>query len=143
MKTLTKYQADDGTEFANEADCITHESLCAEVDALMNLLPQKPDLPGCAFENGGGYIQHDEATFLAVRKGLLEIANRISPHKWFDQSIADPDIDPSWAGRIIGECCPPVERAWRRIGCIDTRFREWGQPYYRTHPHKAEQIQLN
>lgn len=31
MKSITKYQADDGTEFATESDCLAHEALCAEI----------------------------------------------------------------------------------------------------------------
>lgn len=143
MKAITKYKADDGAEFVNEAECVKHEALCAEISTVMAALPAKPKDDGCEFSNGHGFLQHDPQTFLGVRASLLRIGNRIYPHKWFDQSLADPNVDSGWAGRIIGETSAPLERAWRRIECTDKHYREWGQPYYARNPDKGEQVRLN
>lgn len=140
MKAVTKYRADDGAEFADAAACATYESLVAEIAEVMRALPPPPKDDGCRFSNGYGYIQHDRATFLAARLALLRIAQRVCPFRWIDESIADSTVHPSWAARIIGESSRPLARAWRRIECTDSQMREWGQPYYATHPDKAPEL---
>ena len=143
MKTVMKFKADDGAEFVSEIECVEYEKLCAEIAGVMGVLPPKPDSPGCRFENGGGYIQHDPATVTAVRASLLRIAQRLNPHDWFVNSIEDKTIHSSWAGRLISEMSAPLYRAWHRISCTDSQFREWGQPYYEAHPNEAKQVRLN
>ena len=142
MKTINKFRADDGAEFATEAACMAHEALCAEITEIMATLPNRPDDKGCEFSNGHGYLQHNADTFWRARDALLRVANRLSPHKWFDQSLADRSVHSSWAGRIIGELEKPLWQAWRRIECVDENLREWGQPYYAANPRQGEQIEL-
>ena len=139
MKAVTRYQANDGAVFVEKADCKAHESLTEDVAKIMSRLFPLPDDKGCKFANGGGYIQHDAETFKSVREGLLRLAQRECPHKWIDQSLADDTIDPSWAGRIIGDSSVPLDRAWRRIVCTDKQFREWGQPFFALNPDKGAQ----
>lgn len=143
-KLVAKYKADDGAEFNNEADCIAHEALCAEIAEVVRLLPPRPQYDGGRFANGGGYIQHDEKTFHMVREALLRIANRLFPHKWLAEALEKhSEVHASYPGRIIYETSPPVARAWYRFMCTDKSLREWGQPYYADYPHEAEQVRLN
>lgn len=144
MIAVTRYQSKDGVEFSDPESCAKHESLCDEVDAVMANLPAVPDLPGCGFHNGGGYIQHDPTVFWQVRNELLKIALRLDDHKWLSQSLADPSIDPMFAARIISDGLPkPLSKAWWRICCIDMEAREWGQPYFRNNPKEATNKKLN
>ena len=141
MQQITKFKADDGAEFNTEPACVEYEALCAEVAEVMGTLPAKPDDDGCNFSNGHGYLRHDKATLLRARVSILKIAQRFaSSPPWFQQTIDDPDgRHPSWAGRLIDECCPrPVGAAWYRFMCIDKQGREWGQPYYANNPEAAE-----
>ena len=138
MKAITKFKAEDGVEFNSEADCIAHEALCAEIDEIMATLPRRPNDEGCRFSNGHGFLQHSTEKFWPARDALLRIGNRLFPHKWFDQSLADRTVDSSWAGRLISETSAPLWRAWSRISCVDKQLREWGQPYYANNPEKAE-----
>lgn len=139
MKTILRYQANDGAIFDSAEACTRYEDLCAEVTAIMAQLISLPLSERCHFGNGGGYIQQDPETFKKVRRSLLKLAQRECPHKWIDQSIADDSIDPSWAGRIISDCSAPISRGWYRISCTDKRFREWGQPYFALNPSKGKQ----
>ena len=144
MKSIIKYVSEDGREFTDEQSCVTYEALCKEVNAIMSRLIPRPDLPSCSFENGAGYIQHDASTAQEAKLGILSIAKRIYPHAWFDQSISDKNVDPSWAGRIIGEFSQKcVYQAWSRFQCMDKQFREYGQPYYALHPERADDVKLN
>lgn len=145
METITKYKAFDGAEFLDADECLKHELLSKRVIDIINQLGELPNLPGCGFQNGGGYLQHDKNTFMKVRNELCEIANEISPHKWFKETIEKGlDAHPSWAGRIIGEISNKALRnAWHRIECTDDQFREYGQPYFVRNPDDVKQVKLN
>jgi hypothetical protein len=50
----------------------------------------------------------------------------------------------SYAGRVINDTAPNfVYKAWYRFMCLDDQLREWGQPYYASHPEDAEYKRLN
>lgn len=144
MKTITKYQAFDGREFFDESECYKHEDISNQANEAISKLDKAPDM-GCSFSNGMGYIQHEKLCFMLVRENLLEIAKLLTDHKWIQQAIDEGlSVDSSWPGRIIGELAnKSLNDAWHRVSCTDDNFREWGQPYYKINPHKAEQVQLN
>ena len=142
MKTITKYQADDGAEFTKQEDCRAYESVSSRVDEIMSIMPAPPE--GTDFSNGSGYIQHNEAEFKQARRQILELANEINPFHWFDEALANENVHPSYPGRIISEMeNGNLYKAWYRFMCIDVNLREWGQPYYRDNPEQAKQVCLN
>jgi hypothetical protein len=144
MKIITKYQAYNGTEFTDQAECEAYEARSRRADDIIALLPPKPELPGCEFENGGGFLQHDRVTFLNVRRQLLELGKEEFQHSWFDQSLADESVHPSYVARLLGDGSnKQLERAWHRISCTDKQYREWGQPYYANNPDEGKQVCLN
>lgn len=146
MKTVTKYQADDGTEFSSEAKALAHEALCTEIAGIVSALPELPKDDGSRFVSGHGYIQHDPAVFWTVRENLLKIAKRFTDLQWIDQAIEDRvGVHPSWPTRAINECCPePLSEAWYRIYCTDAvTLREYGQPFYASNPEKVEGGRVN
>lgn len=138
MQRIQKFKADDGAEFPTEAECLEYEALCAEIAEVMATLPKRPDDDGCRFSNGHGYLQHTPEKFWPVRDALLRIGNRLMPHKWFEQALADKTVHASWCGRLIDETSSPLMRAWYRVMCVDKELREWGQPYYADNPDKVE-----
>lgn len=145
MKAITKYQTDDGAEFHTEADALKYEDLCERVERAMEPLGPHPDkgTDGCAFSNGSGYLGHGVDVVNRVRNALLRLALEYVKHDWLSKSLVDTTVDASWAGRIIGECCPaPLQSAWYRISCCDKRGREWGQPYFAAHPGEGTQKDL-
>lgn len=139
MQEITKFKADDGTEFDSKSACLAHEALCAEIAEVMATLPKRPNDDGCRYSNGHGYLQHKPETFWKARDALLRIGNRLSPHKWFEQALADRTVHASWCGRLIDETSRPLANAWYRIYCTDQELREWGQPYFAMNPDKVEQ----
>ena len=142
MKEIIKYQSNDGAEFINREDCLKYEEVCFRVSGILKRLPEKPDT--CDFSNGDGFIQHDEKYFLEARKSLLVIAGEHIKHKWIEQSINDDTVDPSWAGRLIGEIGnKSLDKAWYRVSCTDKSYREFGQPYYVSNPDRATLNQIN
>jgi hypothetical protein len=106
-------------------------------------LPAKPKIPGCGFENGDGFIQHDRKTFLNVRHRLLEIFADECDHPWIKQALADDSVHPSGIARLLDDGGNrALQDAWHRIYCTDEQFREWGQPFFRMNPHQAKQVCL-
>lgn len=142
MKKIIKYEAYDGTIFNTKKSCIEYENLCLEIKKLEDRLPT---IPENFFSNGGGFIQHNEKTFMEVRVAVLKIAQRFSNHKWLQQAIDEGlTVHHSWPGRIINDSCPKaVNDIWYRISSTTNDFKEYGQPYYREFPEKAKNIQLN
>lgn len=139
MKPITKYLSEEGTEFSTPEAAQKCDAIQQAVEAALNTLPKLPE--EC---NWRGYIQHDPAKFLAVRKALLEIAATVWDHKFIRQSIESDTVDSSWAGRIIGEMdYKTLWRAWNRISSTDKLCREWNQPYFAAHPEEGEQICRN
>lgn len=146
MKTIKKYEANDGTEFNSEAACMRHEALCTEIDEVMSSLPRRPKDNDCSFANGHGYIQHDAETFWAVRDALLRIGRRLSKHNWIDTALADRTVHPSWCARLFDDISSPLANAWSRILCTDNDLREWGQPFFAYNPDKVapeDKVALN
>lgn len=137
MKTVSRYIADDGSEFATAESCQKYELLCAKVSALMSLLEPIPDLPSCSFANGAGYIKHNPAIAKQVKAGLLAAGNEIMSHKLF----LDADAHPSYAGRLIDDMSEKCLRnAWHRFMCMTPDFLEYGQPYFANHPSEAKDV---
>jgi hypothetical protein len=140
MKTITKFQADDGCEFKTSDECQAHESLCAAVVKIMSKLTAEPKDDHCNFSNGRGYIQHDPLTFLDVRNALLELgAAQFSEDSnlrvWFEQ-CKDGKRHVYWISRLLDDNGQLVIlRAWNRIMNTDDSFREWGQMYFVLNPN--------
>lgn len=143
METITKYKAFDGVEFTDKSACMQHEENCAIAEKIMSGIDLAPS--GCDFANGAGYIQHESGKLLQVRNEFLEFCKRYTTHKWLQETIDKGwDAHSSYAGRILDECAPrSINKHWYRLSCVDSQFREWGQPYYASNPQEAQQVRLN
>ena len=150
MEAITQYKAKDGKIFDTEQKCLEYENLIDQVNLVLSKLDDpekyKKDFD---FDNGKGYIQHDPATFLDVKKEILGmISQRIDHHiiKQAYETYGTNEVHHSWVSRILGDYgdkLKPLHHAWYRMNCIDSKFREWGQPYYATNPEYGKQVQLN
>lgn len=140
MKVITKYQADDGTEFNSKLDCMKHEVLCEKIQQIMALLPKRPD--DMEFANGHGYVQHAEKSVIQFRNRLLALMDGQIDHPWVGET-RQGKAHPSYLARLLDDSASPLGAAWNRLLMIDKKFREWGQPYYAMHPDRGEQTRLN
>lgn len=141
ITAITKYRAEDGTEFTSQEKALAYAEQAERILRLMSRLAPRPE----PFPSNG-YLQHDGVTAKEVWNSLLDIAAEISgPHHFYDQS-RDMVADSSWAGRILGEFDHKVlwSKGWFRMQCIDRKtFREYQQPYFATHPEEGGTICLN
>lgn len=142
MEIIQKFKAIDGVEFNDKEECIKYETLIDRVNSIINTLPKHPNT--CEFSNGSGYLQHNETTFKNAKISLLNICKEYIDHRWVQESIDDHNINPSYVGRLLDDYgIRPLYKAWYRIMCVDSKFREWGQLYYATNPNEAKQVKLN
>jgi len=147
MKRVNRYIADDGAIFDDIDKCRDYESMLSRINVVMSRLPDKPSGDGCRFENGHGFLQHEEATFIEARNEVLDIAveyiGGATAKKWAEGTKGGK-THMSFCGRLFDDSgVKPINSAWYRLSCIDTKFREWGQMYYALNPEKGEMICLN
>jgi len=134
MEVITKYKAVDGVEFYEEQQCADYETLISKTDRIMGSLKLIPDHDS-GFGNGKYYIQQTKDSFLIVRKELLELTKTFITHEWVKQSIDDESMSLSYVARLVDDGnIRPLNSAFYRLACIDSSFKEWGQPYYANNP---------
>lgn len=122
---IIKYRADDGSEWKTIAEAVTRDVLCGEIGAVMEPLGDRVRI------DSNQYVQHDPATVIKCRVGILALAAREFPS--FDIFSHKPpeEVHPrSIASRILDDLGGPLCRAWNRFSCIDEQGREYEQPYY-------------
>lgn len=137
MKVITKYQARDNREFNLEKDCREHEVLLDKIDGLNSILTKGPD--SCDFANGEGYIQHSNSQLIEFKDKLIDLFKETV--KGFDFVTDKTHV--SYFIRVTGDCGSPLQNCFQRLYCIDSEFREWGQPYFGLNPEKGKQVKLN
>jgi hypothetical protein len=138
VNVITLYQAVDGTNWPTEAEALKRDALCLHVDVAMALLRPRPTDAG--FDNGNSYVQQESGPWLAAKRHIVDLALAATRHAVFANDAED--IHPqSVAGRILSDIGGPLNSAWWRFACIDSQYREWGQPYFVNHPNpKATKV---
>jgi hypothetical protein len=132
MKTITLYQAVDGSNWPTEAEALKRDALCSHVDAAMSLLKPRPTDIG--FSDGDSYVQQEPGPALTAKQRIVDLAYAVTEHAVFANNAEE--IHPrSVAGFILDEVGGPLAKAWSRFSCIDSQYREWGQLYFVNHPN--------
>jgi len=145
MQVVTRYKANDGSEWQSEDDCKSRDSMIAEVALAMSTLKATPT--DC---NWKGYVQQDANTVKRCKETLFAIANREGVLKWWidrqkqEHGKTDADLicntHASWFGRMLDGGHDPLGRAYSRLCAIDADSREWNQPYYAMNPGEGEMV---
>ena len=143
MREVVMFQAKDDRLFPTAKECTLYELRLEEVATVMKKLKPRP--LGEEFPNGRGFVQQDPATFLAVRHVLMTIACDDIQDPEFRSLVGSQDMETAgYAGKWIGEACPSfLSRAWYRIMCVDVQGREWGQPWFVTHPAERWAVEVS
>lgn len=128
MKTVTKFQTDDGCEFNTIADAMNHEDKCREIAAIM------APLGTVKIKDSNCYYQHDPATVIRCRVAILKMAARYIDDPVFRHEPPEEVHPFSIAGRILDDVGGPLRDPWFRFMRIDDLGREWEQPYFVSRP---------
>lgn len=145
MRPVTQYEASDGSIWHTESDALFRDTLCEKVKKAMTPLGDRPELPHCGFENGDGYYQHAQSEVRRAKENLLAL---VKEYGWEWEGLKNAkcpqiDVGADWFARILDGCQQvPLTRAYGRLMCIDNQGREWGQPYFTSHPDEAKQVCL-
>lgn len=128
MKTITKYQSNDGAEWADPIEAQKRDALCLKVEAAMKPLGGVPQ----AVVDGRGWLQHDLETVNKAKDAILEICREEGYAKtWKVFDSPGRECHPlSVIGRILDDNGGPINEAWRRFGRIDEKGREHQQAFY-------------
>jgi len=135
MEQITKYKANDGSEWDSLAGALNREDMIVSVGcAMMNLKDTPSDL------NWDGYIQHSEESLAECKRDLFSIVNQERVLAgWIEDQMKSHgkttddliyNCHPSWFGRMLDGAHTPLTRAYGRLCCIDDLCREWNQPYF-------------
>lgn len=145
MKTITKYKAEDGTEFSELKCCALYESQCLAISAALGLLRPVPEDWNLNFANGGGYIPQRKPDVLAAYREVLEVARQVVGSDVVQKTLDAGEFLPkSIIGRYLDDSGHrAIYRAWHRFMNLDDQWREWGQGYFAANPNKGKQIDLS
>jgi len=145
--TITRFKADDGETFADEAACLRHEYLTKTI-ALLSKDIQPLGVWDSDFANGTGFIQHERGTFNGFIHALTTLAHdslsRDEQLKFGDllKSFREhpSEADRINACRIIHTCCPmAIKYGYSRIYNINlTTYKEYGSPFYASLPQASK-----
>ena len=146
MQQITAFVDTDGIIHRTVGECAladehiaARRAIASYFDKCMEPLGPRPD--ELRFSNGDGYIQHDPKVILAVVRKMRDLTVQAEPgsSERFantpDNTAAIVNTGTFWTGRLNEGS--PLTKYWTRMWCIDSRGREYGQPYYALNPDKA------
>ena len=128
METITKYRANNGSEWADKAKAEERDALCFTVDEIMKPLGDIPQ----AVTDGKGWLQHNLETVLCAKDAILDVCRAKGFNKTFP-AFNNKDRDchaMSIIGRVLMDHDGPLSVAWNRFCKIDDKGREHQQPYF-------------
>lgn len=131
MKAVTRYLADDGSQWGTETEALKRDALCAEVAEAMRPLGPSTDR---RHDNGRAFIQHRAEDVLAAKQRIVELCARDVDHKIFGRPVELVHVR-GIAGRILDDTGGPLSAAWNRLARIDDYAREWEQQWWVAHPN--------
>lgn len=126
VNQITVYEV-AGKRFDDYDKAKEYGVLCDKVDEIMK--PLAHEKMGIDFCNGKGFIQHDPAVVATVRTAVTKLAKELFPNCNADCML------PRWACDSDVYC---LYEAFTQLMCITSDGREYGQPYYATHPGEAK-----
>ncbi len=118
MRSVTVYEAEDGSRWNTEDKAMERDGLILLVAARESTLRPRPSGPGARYSSGNGYLQHPPGT-------RTDLAGWLTDHGWNRDSQG------------------PIGKLGWRVHCMDDHDREWGQPYFALNPDKGEQVEVS
>ena len=127
MRTITKYEADDGTTFDNQADAWEYEHLMINLSNAMGCLHPEREL------EGEEYIQHTEGAVRLARDQVIDvIANCLGMSGGTVEGAKEASHNHTIFGRFVDDSNNKAcSAAWTRFMSMNPRNdREYSQPFY-------------
>ena len=136
MKTVSKFVANDGTEFDSKEKCLKYENLINQLKDIFNQLPEKPNTTG--FSNGDGYIQHDKKIFNRAVKQFYKLACE------YHEGLNKYEYNTYGFWRFLDDSNSIFYSYGQRFMNTDMNtYREYGQGYFKAHPEEISGGRIN
>lgn len=135
MKTITKYVADDGSEWPDAGAARARDGLFYYVERAMRPLGDSP-----RGLRDAEYVQHSEENYRTAKSQLLGIIRATGDVPSLC-GLSDDDVYlGAGAGlqRIYDGLCPIAKALSRFARISPTSYREYNQPYFAINEPKAE-----
>jgi len=126
MKTISQYEAKDGTRFDDEDKCLAYELLCIELIEVLWGFKDKE-------LNGDEFIQHPQGSVREARNVAVDV---ISKALNISDDVANGAKSASHNQTIFGRYVDDsgnraCKKAWSRFMSMNVNNdREYSQPYY-------------
>ncbi len=121
-----------------------------KLDKIMSKLLDKKSLPSSAdFSNGKGYIQHNADVVNEITAEVMKLAfdnNYLGYEENYRKTIPFIKTQKNFRQHsIVGRYLDGTvfNSTWSRLMCIDSKGREFGQPFYALNPEKSTMEPLN
>lgn len=129
MKQITKFQANDGSEFLTEKECQDWEAYLLVAAAVDQILPKKE-------LNSTEFIQHSPTQVQGFLTGMAQLVKMRHGQKYADMLI---DNRHGFIGRYIDDSGDRVlGKLMYRLLSIDFKCREWQQIYFANEANKKD-----
>lgn len=126
MRTITKYQANDGSIWETKEEAVKADLLAAEIAVIMSILPKKP-------KSSSERIHVDASTAEEAWENFIKICKREFPGEAVFKHAAS---EMGYAGRFLSEqpfSC--LRDAWHWFACYNQTWL-YEQPFFAINPHK-------
>lgn len=128
MKVLTIYEADDGTRFDKAEDAYRRDKLHAEVRAIEETLPPRPDASDERVEVASSIVW-------AAKSATVHLCRREYPTQKVFQYPPEQIHPHSFAGRFLDDQRNPLTRIWYWFQCERDGWL-YNQPFFALNPDK-------
>jgi hypothetical protein len=103
---------------------------------------------GAQFINGHGYIQHNIDDVIECSKQLMKLAHSngyLGSEDKLETALKYADNEKFRQNSVVGRYLDGTifYNAWHRLVCIDSKGREWCQPYYAINEDEGKDVKLN
>ncbi len=128
MRAVTMFRADDGQTFATQEEAEKRDALIAECATVEAIIGKRPKVSGSDCE------EHGADRLKRFHAALVGLAMKYLGASCFKGYDGNPEsVHPrSIVGRYLddSDSLRPLNHLWNRRMCIDSRGREFEQPYY-------------
>lgn len=129
MRQITKFQANDGSEFLTEKECQDWEIFLLKAAAVDQILPKKE-------LNSTEFIQHSPTQFHSFLVGIAKLIEVRHGHEYANMLLTNRH---GYIGRYLDDSGDRVlGKLMYRLLSIDNKNREWQQVYFANEANKKD-----
>jgi hypothetical protein len=135
IEVVTTYRV-AGASFGDLDKAIEYKGKHDLATSINEMLPRAVD-KGSDYTNGGGYVQQRAEAVELYKDALGEAIKKYAGEDLAQKFMENPTS--AYVSRMLNETDPLLADLQNRLHCMDSNLREWGQPYFASHPSQGKQ----